>query len=206
MVQLVMHYFPVDQLATDSPPPPSASPVSVYMKMHSYLTTNTEFESARRKVAVLKNQLESQITKRHAFNSEDIAGKPVDEPESPRTITRRRRSTVRRASDADSTTGIISPRDVAQSPLSPGVIGDIAVEMQELEKELTKGNTTYPQNQTFANFIDYLLVPTLVYELEYPRTEKLVDSGECAYSLTHLSLSLSLSDIPPSLTHTHTHT
>ncbi len=34
------------------------------------------------------------------------------------------------------------------------------------------GNVRYPENVTFLNYIDFLLVPTLVYELEYPRTEK----------------------------------
>ena len=29
--------------------------------------------------------------------------------------------------------------------------------------------TTYPNNLTYANFLDYMLCPTLVYELEYPR-------------------------------------
>lgn len=32
------------------------------------------------------------------------------------------------------------------------------------------GNITYPNNLTLANYIDYLYVPTLCYELEYPRT------------------------------------
>ncbi|GBC48640.2 sterol O-acyltransferase [Rhizophagus irregularis DAOM 181602=DAOM 197198] len=35
------------------------------------------------------------------------------------------------------------------------------------------GNIRYPENVTFANYVDFLLVPTLVYELEYPRTEKI---------------------------------
>ncbi|KAF0494959.1 MBOAT-domain-containing protein [Gigaspora margarita] len=34
-------------------------------------------------------------------------------------------------------------------------------------------NISYPNNITFMNFVDFLLVPTLVYELEYPRTEKI---------------------------------
>ncbi|CAG8476193.1 13681_t:CDS:2, partial [Acaulospora colombiana] len=34
------------------------------------------------------------------------------------------------------------------------------------------GNISYPNNITITNFVDFLLVPTLVYELEYPRTEK----------------------------------
>ncbi|KAI8916523.1 MBOAT, membrane-bound O-acyltransferase family-domain-containing protein [Powellomyces hirtus] len=39
--------------------------------------------------------------------------------------------------------------------------------------ELSKGSTTFPENVTFANFADYLLVPSLVYELEYPRTSSI---------------------------------
>ncbi|CAJ0826316.1 3160_t:CDS:2 [Entrophospora sp. SA101] len=35
------------------------------------------------------------------------------------------------------------------------------------------GNTQYPNNITVSNFIDFLLVPTLVYELEYPRTKEI---------------------------------
>lgn len=43
---------------------------------------------------------------------------------------------------------------------------------EDLAKELTSplGNITYPANLTIANFADYLLCPTLCYELEYPRT------------------------------------
>lgn len=42
----------------------------------------------------------------------------------------------------------------------------------DLAKELTSpmGNVTYPQNLTISNFADYVLCPTLCYELEYPRT------------------------------------
>lgn len=40
-----------------------------------------------------------------------------------------------------------------------------------LARELTSpmGNVTYPRNLTWANYLDYLLCPTLCYELEYPR-------------------------------------
>jgi sterol O-acyltransferase len=34
------------------------------------------------------------------------------------------------------------------------------------------GKMKYPNNLTFSNFLDFMLCPTLVYELEYPRTEK----------------------------------
>ncbi|KAJ6788153.1 hypothetical protein PWT90_03254 [Aphanocladium album] len=40
-----------------------------------------------------------------------------------------------------------------------------------LARELTSpmGNVTYPRNLTWANYFDYLLCPTLCYEIEYPR-------------------------------------
>ncbi|TKA61563.1 hypothetical protein B0A55_11025 [Friedmanniomyces simplex] len=43
---------------------------------------------------------------------------------------------------------------------------------EDLATELTSpmGNVTYPDNLMVANFADYLLCPTLCYELEYPRT------------------------------------
>jgi sterol O-acyltransferase len=42
----------------------------------------------------------------------------------------------------------------------------------DLAKELTSplGQVTYPQNLTLGNYADYVLCPTLCYELEYPRT------------------------------------
>ena len=45
---------------------------------------------------------------------------------------------------------------------------------EDLATELTSplGHVTYPQNLKSANFLDYVLCPTLCYELEYPRTEK----------------------------------
>ena len=52
---------------------------------------------------------------------------------------------------------------------------DALAELREdLALELTSplGQVTYPQNLTVANYADYILCPTLCYELEYPRTER----------------------------------
>ncbi|CAG8481069.1 10358_t:CDS:2 [Ambispora leptoticha] len=35
------------------------------------------------------------------------------------------------------------------------------------------GKVSYPENLTFSNFFDFLLIPTLVYEFEYPRTVRI---------------------------------
>ena len=45
---------------------------------------------------------------------------------------------------------------------------------EDLAFELTSplGQVTYPQNLSIGNYIDYILCPTLCYELEYPRTPK----------------------------------
>lgn len=54
----------------------------------------------------------------------------------------------------------------------PKNISPIIQLRNDLAKELTSpmGNVTYPQNLTLSNFADYVLCPTLCYELEYPRT------------------------------------
>lgn len=46
---------------------------------------------------------------------------------------------------------------------------------EDLARELTSpiGNVTYPKNLSWSNYIDFLLCPTLCYELEYPRNEKI---------------------------------
>ncbi|KAI7870549.1 MBOAT-domain-containing protein [Spinellus fusiger] len=46
-------------------------------------------------------------------------------------------------------------------------------EMDYLQEELTHGDTRYPENITIRNYMDFLLVPSLVYWMEYPRTERI---------------------------------
>ncbi|ETS77316.1 hypothetical protein PFICI_11190 [Pestalotiopsis fici W106-1] len=69
---------------------------------------------------------------------------------------------------------------------------------EDLARELTSpiGNITYPRNLTWANYGDYLLCPTLCYELEYPRTTainwtsliaKIVATFGCIFLLTIIS-------------------
>lgn len=51
-------------------------------------------------------------------------------------------------------------------------LNQLETELQYLNEELTHGKVRYPNNLTFANYMDFLMVPTLVYWMEYPRTEK----------------------------------
>ncbi len=54
-------------------------------------------------------------------------------------------------------------------------ISTLAGEMSILRDALvSKGeeNVMFPSNVTYFNYLDYLLVPSLVYELEFPRLKK----------------------------------
>jgi sterol O-acyltransferase len=54
-------------------------------------------------------------------------------------------------------------------------ISALATELSELESELVSSGpqrVRWPENITFKNFAVYQLIPTLVYELEYPRTKR----------------------------------
>jgi sterol O-acyltransferase len=56
-------------------------------------------------------------------------------------------------------------------------ISALAKEYSELESELVSSgpeHVRWPENITFKNFAMYQLIPTLVYELEYPRTKRYV--------------------------------
>jgi sterol O-acyltransferase len=58
-------------------------------------------------------------------------------------------------------------------------ISDMAKDYSELLNELVSSGPTYvkwPENITWKNFAVYQLIPTLVYELEYPRTDRHVSS------------------------------
>ncbi|KAH9995541.1 MBOAT, membrane-bound O-acyltransferase family-domain-containing protein [Russula vinacea] len=55
-------------------------------------------------------------------------------------------------------------------------ISALATEFSELESELISSGperVRWPENITFKNFAVYQLIPTLVYELEYPRTKRI---------------------------------
>lgn len=55
-------------------------------------------------------------------------------------------------------------------------IAHLAMSICDAKDALSSGGKeaiSFPNNITLPNFVDYLLVPTLVYELEYPRTKSI---------------------------------
>ncbi|KAF9175501.1 hypothetical protein BGX21_005514 [Mortierella sp. AD011] len=52
--------------------------------------------------------------------------------------------------------------------------GLLASEIDELKNDLRcQSGELWPANVTIANFVDYLIIPTLIYELQYPRTSRI---------------------------------
>jgi hypothetical protein len=48
----------------------------------------------------------------------------------------------------------------------------VKIQIAELDAELKKPTVEYPENVSVSNFVDYMFIPTLVYEMEYPRTDR----------------------------------
>lgn len=69
------------------------------------------------------------------------------------------------------------PHDVETLTWHPNErVSHLAIAICEAREALSSGGVarvTFPDNVTVLNFVDYLLVPTLVYELEYPRTDSI---------------------------------
>jgi sterol O-acyltransferase len=94
---------------------------------------------------------------------------------------------------------VASPKRPESQGKGGNVEDDEVVQLREdLARELTSpmGNVSYPANLTWANYADYILCPTLCYELEYPRLEridwqnliaKIVAIFGCIFLLTILS-------------------
>lgn len=97
-------------------------------------------------------------------------------------------NTLQRLSGLDDPSPNASTAAAVKYPSSQTPVSDINEELEEeehteldsltqlrddLAMELVSpfGRLTYPQNLTAANYLDYLLCPTLCYELEYPRTK-----------------------------------
>lgn len=135
--------------------------LSMYMKMHSYMSTNWELEWQYRRAVQLQNEL---------FGFSELAGE----------LDPQLQNTTGSETTAALSTAVGSPmtrrrRSVAQlrpaTPTSSKNFDQRVSELTELEKELRRGDVQYPRTVTIGNFVDYMLCPTLVYELEYPRVK-----------------------------------
>lgn len=77
---------------------------------------------------------------------------------------------------SETASGMDKPEDIASLVHhTDPQISALAMEYSELQSELVSSGperVCWPENITFKNFAVYQLIPTLVYELEYPRTKR----------------------------------
>ncbi|KAI5476326.1 hypothetical protein MNV49_007839 [Pseudohyphozyma bogoriensis] len=118
--------------------------LSLLMKVHSYISTNGELSEKKKQLGKIQFALDEAV--------EDAGGKKKVEKE---------------AHEA----WVVSVRASEDGVPISTANGSTAVE--ENGGTAMKRRVVFPENVTYFNFFDYLLVPTLVYELEYPRTKSI---------------------------------
>jgi len=153
----------------------------ILMKMHSYVFYNGHLSETEKRLRELDNPRTASKAPAYLYPSTE---NPMGGVSSPKRASRddgmEKRLTKDKAEDAGS-----SSDEVDQL-------------REDLARELTSplGNATYPSNLTWKNYADYLLCPTLCYELEYPRTptvdwyafgSKVAATFGCIFLLTIIS-------------------
>ncbi|EAS32815.3 sterol O-acyltransferase [Coccidioides immitis RS] len=117
--------------------------LTLLMKMHSYAFYNGHLSETQRRLSSLDKP------------DSDSLSAAIRYPKSPI-----------RAAEENSEIGVSNDKRDCKQPVSK-LRSDLATELTS-----PLGHVTYPQNLTWWNYIDFLLCPTLCYELEYPRTKK----------------------------------
>ncbi|TLD25105.1 hypothetical protein PspLS_05945 [Pyricularia sp. CBS 133598] len=143
------------------------------MKMHSYVFYNGHLSETEKRLRALDNPSTASKAPAYLYPSENKVVSP-------------KRTTAPRFFRDDKTDEPSRPLEASQLSKDvddrvggdwhvDGEDDDISQLREDLARELTSpmGNTAYPRNLTLYNYVDYLFCPTLCYELEYPRTEKI---------------------------------
>ncbi|KAK4944658.1 Sterol O-acyltransferase 2 (Sterol-ester synthase 2), partial [Elasticomyces elasticus] len=161
------------------------------MKQHSYSFYNGHLSGVYKRRELLRRKLQQledtdAITSAPSspMDSKSIPASAVDLAE-PDTLQLRRRSVGMRTSthleneksEIASVAVAIESGESLNADQVQAFERVIKAEVDSLTKELNgkcqSGSNAYPKNLTLANFIEWTLFPTLVYELEYPRQERI---------------------------------
>ena len=154
--------------------------ITMLMKQHSYAFYNGHLSDVYKKKTVLEQKL------KHLDDAE------LTSPESPRAyatsymdaaglnqLSHRRKSNVGVPEDADKDISSIASAIEADAPLSLDqtrslrklITWEIDALNEELRGTCKITSNHYPRNLTLRDFYGYIPLPTVVYELEYPRQE-----------------------------------
>ncbi|KAI9227087.1 MAG: MBOAT, membrane-bound O-acyltransferase family-domain-containing protein [Piptocephalis tieghemiana] len=173
------------------------------MKIHSYITQNTHFRHLRRSLKrMLKEEKEvreelqadgslvetdtssgkkgnwwfmrrTRLQARRPFIS-SLPDSTSFDPSSSQEVTR----LAGTSEEDESETGgdeaarkgpAVSPAEAALR----GRLEHLRKDIARTEVELCPGTVAYPNNLTLANWVDYVLIPSLVYEIHFPRTDRI---------------------------------
>jgi sterol O-acyltransferase len=180
------------------------------MKMHSYMATNGYLKHVSQQSAELLTQLRdatsrvggwekaiSEATNRRLEREAgaDLSpGTSISSIPTPELSDSASSSYVQVHTTAALRNRLTSIPDDKPKELTPSALVDhpdpeisaLATEYVDLESELESSGperVRWPENITFKNFAVYQLIPTLVYELEFPRTNKYALANGSDYRL-----------------------
>ncbi|KAK4997969.1 Sterol O-acyltransferase 2 (Sterol-ester synthase 2) [Elasticomyces elasticus] len=125
--------------------------LAIFMKMHSYAFYNGHLSNTLERLSSLDSPSKARMASTAAA---------VRYPSS-----RTRLQEIRQDDEEEEEEEEISEAENEKKEVLNQLREDLAMELTG-----PMGRVTYPKNLTVANYVDYLLCPTLCYELEYPRT------------------------------------
>jgi sterol O-acyltransferase len=132
------------------------------MKMHSYTSLNGDLTLKLQRLKYLKKHIPKWIAEHHNGDG------------SPQIPTSPSLSDI--ADDTSSIASEISNHSEKEyrgySEEDAAQLRAMESEVEFIEEDLVHGKTVFPNNITLMNYLDYLLVPSLVYWMEYPRTDR----------------------------------
>ncbi|KAL0254810.1 Sterol O-acyltransferase 2 (Sterol-ester synthase 2) [Diplodia seriata] len=155
------------------------------MKQHSYSFYNGYLSQVYRRKQLLEQKLHELSAKEPTVSLPNSPMATSFEMPQSDSLHRRRRSSASKAStnllheqSALSTVARAvesgEPLDAEQLEAFSAVVrSEIESLASELRGKSTSEEQAYPNNLTIANFADWTVLPTLVYELEYPRQERI---------------------------------
>ncbi|KAM0327673.1 hypothetical protein ACHAQA_005966 [Verticillium albo-atrum] len=151
------------------------------MKMHSWAFYNGHLSETEKRLRELDNPTGANRDPAYLYPTSDnpIRDQTAKSPKSPKSAKEANGqfldpngSPKKRTASSGSAEG--NPDIILSKNEGHDSDEEISDLREDLARELTSpmGNVAYPRNLTWANYADYLLCPTLCYELEYPRTAK----------------------------------
>lgn len=164
------------------------------MKQHSYGFYNGHLSGVYKRRALLERKLKqleaiepvpsSTVPNGGSRISQDFSSSGIDLRPTSTTATRRSSAQFRTSTNLtaeQSEVAAVASALESKQPITADQMTTFSTvikhEIEELTKELhgksESGNNAYPKNLTLSNMADWSILPTLVYELEYPRQEEI---------------------------------